>query len=58
MQMCVITSVHFQITAQAAASAETRPQNFYPGEYEVCFTETEFVGDYTINVRTEDNSDK
>ena len=58
MQMCVITSVHFQITAQAAVSVKTRPQNFKPGEYEVCFTATEFVGDYKINVRTEDNSDK
>ena len=29
-----------------------------PGEYQVCFTATEFVGDYGISWRTEDNTDK
>lgn len=29
-----------------------------PGAYQVCFTATEFVGDYGINWRTEDNTDK
>lgn len=29
-----------------------------PGEYKVCFTATEFVGDYGISWRTEDNTDK
>lgn len=29
-----------------------------PGEYEVCFTATEFVGNYEINWRTENNTDK
>ena len=28
------------------------------GEYKVCFTATEFVGDYGISWRTEDNTDK
>lgn len=28
-----------------------------PGEYKVCFTATEFVGNYEINWRTEDNTD-
>lgn len=29
-----------------------------PGVYQVCFTATEFVGDYEISWRTEDNTDK
>ena len=29
-----------------------------PGEYKVCFTATEFVGDYGISWRTEDNTEK
>lgn len=29
-----------------------------PGEYKVCFTATEFVGNYVIKWRTEDNTDK
>ena len=29
-----------------------------PGEYQVCFAATEFVGDYGISWRTEDNTDK
>ena len=29
-----------------------------PGEYKVCFTATEFVGDYGNSWRTEDNTDK
>ena len=29
-----------------------------PGEYQVCFTATEFVGDYGNSWRTEDNTDK
>ena len=29
-----------------------------PGEYKVCFTATEFVGDYGISWRTEDNKEK
>ena len=29
-----------------------------PGEYRVCFTATEFVGDYEISWRTEDSTDK
>lgn len=28
-----------------------------PGEYKVCFTATEFAGNYEINWRTEDNKD-
>ena len=29
-----------------------------PGAYQVCFTATEFVGDYGISWRAEDNTDK
>ena len=29
-----------------------------PGAYQVCFTATEFAGDYGISWRTEDNTDK
>ena len=29
-----------------------------PGEYKVCFTAAEFVGEYGINWRTEENTDK
>ena len=29
-----------------------------PGEYQVCFTATEFIGDYGISWRTEDNTDQ
>lgn len=29
-----------------------------PGEYEVCFTATEFVDDYGTSSRTEDDTDK
>lgn len=29
-----------------------------PGEYKVRFTATRFVGDYGVNLRTEDNTDK
>ena len=29
-----------------------------PGEYKVCFTADEFVGEYGINWRTEENTDK